>query len=82
MLMEIINTIIDLFKHPNFHIGLWLGIGLGIMITISLVRSFLYVKKTGIDGMKDMSMMDDINKLGTGSISDESDTLEERSENK
>ncbi len=66
MLMEIINTIIDLFKHPNFHVGLWLGIGLGIMIAISLLRSFLYIKDKGMDGLNDMANIDDIDKLGSG----------------
>ncbi len=80
--METINTTIDLFIHPYFHVWFWLCIGLGLMITISLVRSFLYIRDKGIDGLKDMTMIDDIDKPGAGSISDESHITEEGSENK
>ncbi len=64
--MEIINTIIDLFKHPSFHVGLWLFIGIGIMITLSLVRSYLYIKERGIDIFNDMSLFDDGDKQKEG----------------
>jgi len=73
---------LDLFKHPYSHAGFWLCIGLGLMITLSLVRSFFYIREKSIDGFKDTTNIDDIDKPGARSISDKNCISEEGSENK